>query len=35
VYLKVSTSQRAIAARDPAAPPFNRIDLEVDSRASA
>lgn len=35
VYLRVSTSQRALAARDPAVPPFNRVDVEVDSRASA
>ena len=35
VYLKVSTAQRATAAREPAVPPFNRIDVEVDSRAVA
>jgi hypothetical protein len=35
VYLRVSTSQRALAARDAAAPPFNRVDVEVDSRATA
>jgi hypothetical protein len=35
VYLKVSTAQRATAVREPAVPPFNRIDVEVDSRAVA
>lgn len=35
VYLKVATSQRTRAVREQAVPPFNRIDVEVDSRASA
>ncbi len=35
LHVKVATSQRASAAREAAVPPFNRIDLEVDSRASA
>lgn len=35
VYLKVSTAQRATEAREQAVPPFNRMDLEVDSRAVA
>jgi hypothetical protein len=35
VHLKVSTSQRAAAAGEAAVPPFNRIDVEVDSRATA
>jgi hypothetical protein len=35
VYVKVATSQRASAAHEAAVPPFNRVDVEVDSRASA
>jgi hypothetical protein len=35
LYLKVGTAQPATAARKPAVPPFNRIDVEVDDRASA
>lgn len=35
VYVRVATAQRAGAARERAVPPFNRIDVEVDSRASA
>lgn len=35
VHFKVSTSQRATAAREAVVPPFNRIDVEVDSRATA
>ena len=35
VYVKVATSQRTGAVRERAVPPFNRIDVEVDSRASA
>jgi hypothetical protein len=35
VYVKVATAQQATAAREPAVPPFNRIDVEVDRRASA
>jgi hypothetical protein len=35
VYVRVATAQRASAAREAAIPPFNRIDVEVDSRASA
>jgi hypothetical protein len=35
VHVKVGTSQRARGAREAAVPPFNRIDVEVDARASA
>jgi hypothetical protein len=35
VHLKIATSQRASGPREAAIPPFNRIDVEVDSRASA
>ncbi len=35
VYVRVGTSQRALAAPEPAVPPFNRVDVEVDSRARA
>ena len=35
VHLRVATSQRVNVAREPAVPPFNRIDVEVDTRAVA
>jgi hypothetical protein len=35
LYVKVATSQRTRAVRERAVPPFNQIDVEVDSRASA
>ena len=35
VHLKVASSQRANAVREPAVPPFNRIDVEADTRATA
>jgi hypothetical protein len=35
LYLKVSTAQRSTAAREPAVPPFNRVDVEADTRAVA
>jgi hypothetical protein len=35
VYLKLSSAQRGTAARVPAVPPFNRVDVEVDTRAVA
>ena len=34
-YLKVSAAQRATAAREAAVPPFNRVDVEADTRAVA
>jgi hypothetical protein len=35
VYVKVSASQRSTVARESAVPPFNRIDVEADTRAVA
>jgi hypothetical protein len=35
VYLKLSSAQRGTAARVPAVPPFNRVDVGVDARAVA
>jgi len=35
VYVKVSASQRSSGARESAVPPFNRIDVEADTRAVA
>jgi hypothetical protein len=35
VHLRVATSQRVNVAREAAVPPFNRIDVEVDTRAVA
>ncbi len=35
VHIRIATSQQARAAREVAVPPFNRVDVEVDARASA
>jgi hypothetical protein len=34
LYVKVSAAQRATGAREAAVPPFNRIDVEADTRAA-